>query len=84
VAQKSNLSFKSQLLYISLTDEAPKFGGFPSIFTQWLKLGISNLIHSLGLPRPIIKPHPEEKVGLALGWGAPQNFVVLLQYLHNG
>jgi len=24
----------------------PKFRGFPSIFTQWLKLGSSNLVHS--------------------------------------
>jgi len=34
---------------------------FPSIFTQWLKLATSNFVHSLNLPRPIIKPHPEEK-----------------------
>jgi len=32
--------------------------GSPSIFTQCLKLGSSNLVHSLGLSRPTIKPHP--------------------------
>jgi len=41
--------------------ELPNIWGFPSIFTQWLKVATSNLVHSLGLPRPIIKPHPEEK-----------------------
>jgi len=39
----------------------PKFCGSTSIFTQSLKLGTPNLVHSLGLPRPTIKPHPEEK-----------------------
>ena len=39
----------------------PKIWGFPSIFTQWLKLAISNLVHNMGLPRPTKKPHPEEK-----------------------
>jgi len=33
----------------------------PLSFTQWLKLATSNLVHSLGLPRPTIKPHLEEK-----------------------
>jgi len=28
----------------------------------------------MGLPRAAIKSHPEEKVGVALIWGAPQNF----------
>jgi len=41
--------------------ELPKIWGFPSIFTQWLKLTTSNLAHSLGLPRSTITPHPEEK-----------------------
>jgi len=41
--------------------ELPKIWGSPSIFTQWLKLATSNLVHSLGLPRPTIKPHPEKK-----------------------
>ena len=38
-----------------------KIWGFPSIFTQWLKLATSNLVHILGLPRATEKPHPEEK-----------------------
>jgi len=41
--------------------ELPKFYGSTSIFTQWLKLGTSILVHSLGLPRPTIIPHSEEK-----------------------
>ena len=41
--------------------ELPNICGFPSVFTQWLKLGTSNLVHTLGLPRSTIKPHPEEK-----------------------
>ena len=41
--------------------ELPKFCGSTSIFTGWLKLEISNLVHSLDLPRPTIKLHPEEK-----------------------
>jgi len=41
--------------------ELPIFGGSPSIFIQWLKLLTSNLVHSLGLPRPNVQPHPEEK-----------------------
>jgi len=39
---------------------------FPSIFTQWLNLATSNLVYSLGLPRPIIKSHPEKKVYVTL------------------
>ena len=38
-----------------------KFCGSTSIVTQWLKLRTLSLVHSLGLPRPTIKPHPEEK-----------------------
>jgi len=41
--------------------ELPKIWGYPSIFTQWLKLVSSNLVYSLGLPRLTIKPHPEDK-----------------------
>jgi len=58
--------------------------GFPSIFTQRLKLWTSNLVHSLGLPTPTIKPHPEgSERGLGLGklpyiWGPP---LILLQRL---
>jgi len=42
-------------------EELPKFCGSTSIFTQWLKLGTSNLVYSLGLPKPTINPHPEKK-----------------------
>ena len=42
--------------------ELSKISGFLSIFIQWLS---SNLVHCLGLPRPTIKPHPEEKCTLA-------------------
>jgi len=38
-----------------------KIWEFPSIFAQWLKLATSNLVHCLDLPRPAMKPHPEEK-----------------------
>jgi len=41
--------------------------GSPSIFTQWLKLATSDLVHSLGLPRPIITITPIEKSGHGLG-----------------
>jgi len=46
---------------------SPKFGASPLIFLQRLKLATSNLVHSLGLPMPIIKSHAEERVGVALG-----------------
>ena len=41
--------------------ELPKILGPPLIFLQRLKLAASNLVHSLGLPRPIIKSHPEDQ-----------------------
>ena len=41
--------------------ELPKILGFPIIFLQRLGLGMSNLVHNLGLPKTTIKPHPEEK-----------------------
>jgi len=44
-------------------------GGSRSIFTQWLKLATSNLVNSLGLPRPITKSHPMGKSGCGLGLG---------------
>ena len=44
--------------------ELPKIWQYSSIFTRWLKLATSNLAHSLGLPRFIIKSHTEEKVVL--------------------
>jgi len=41
--------------------------GFPfNIFATAELLATSNLVHSLGLPRPIIKSHPEKKVSAAL------------------
>jgi len=55
---------------------SPKFGASPLIFLQWMKLATSNLLHSLGLPSPILKSHPEEKVGVALGYGSSQIFRV--------
>jgi len=51
---------------------SPKCGGSPSIFTQWLKLATSNLVHSLGLPRPTIKPQPEEKWAWPWAMEAPK------------
>jgi len=41
--------------------ELPKIWGSPLIFVQRLKLATSNLACSWDLPRPTIKPHPEEK-----------------------
>jgi len=38
-----------------------KILGFTMIFLQRLGLATSNLVHSWGLPRPTIKPHPKEK-----------------------
>ena len=48
----------------------------PVIFLQRLKLATSNLVHSLGLPMPIIKSHPEEKWEWPWARGAAQNFGV--------
>jgi len=47
--------------------EFPNIWGSPSIFTQWLKLAASNLINSLGLPRPIIRSQVKSGQGFALG-----------------
>jgi len=38
----------------------------PDMSTQWLKLATSNLLHSLGLLKPIRKSH-KGKAGVALG-----------------
>ena len=51
----------------------PEIWGFPLTFLQWLKLATSNLVYSLGLPRPIIKCHTEKKWTLSCTIGAPQN-----------
>jgi len=40
---------------------------------QRLKLATSNFVRSLGLPRPIIKLHPEEKWAWPWARGTPQN-----------
>ena len=45
----------------------PKISGFPFNIYTMVKLATSNLVHSFGLPRPIIKSHREEKVDVALG-----------------
>ena len=42
-------------------EELPKIVGFPIIFLQRLGLWTLNLVHNPGLPRPTIKPQPEEK-----------------------
>jgi len=52
----------------------PKILGFPLIFLQWLKLATSNLVCSLGLPRPIIKSHPQEKWAWPWARRAPHNW----------
>jgi len=47
--------------------ELPKILGSPIIFLQRLGLPTLNFSHGCGLPRPIIKSHAEERVGVALG-----------------
>jgi len=54
----------------------PKFGGCPLIFVQRLKLSTSNLVHSLGLPRPIIKSNREKKWAWPWARGTPPKFWV--------
>jgi len=48
------------------------------MFTQRLKLATSNLVHGLGLPRPVIISHPEKsgrdpELGISLKFGFPFN-----------
>ena len=50
----------------------PKIWGFPSIFTQWLKLAPSNLVHNLGLPRTT-ENHTQRKSRRSLGLGKLPN-----------
>jgi len=47
----------------------PELGKLPKIlgFPFNISATTSNLVCSLGLPRAIIKSHPEEKVGVAFG-----------------
>jgi len=61
--------------------ELPKIWGFPSIFTQWLKLATSNMVHSLGLPRPTIKPQIEKKWAWPRAREAPL-YSIFLQQQH--
>jgi len=56
----------------------PKLGASPYIFLQRQKPATSNLVHSLAMPRPIIKSHPEKKVEWPWARGAPQIFGVPL------
>ena len=69
------INFKKAFLLaikIYLLNIITKFGGSPLIFLRWLKLAISNLVYSLGLPRPIIKSHLEKtKRGSGL-WKLPK------------
>ena len=41
--------------------------GFPFNISATAESATSNLVHSLGLPRPIIKLHPEEKLWVVSG-----------------
>jgi len=76
MAEASDLKFGTQLGFAKAHDqitpigksggalglqELPKILGFPIIFLQRLGLGMSNLVHNLGLPRPTIKPHAKKK-----------------------
>jgi len=47
------------------------FWGSPLMFLQLLKLATLNLVCSLGLPRAIIKSHPDEKWAWLWTKGAP-------------
>jgi len=57
-------------------ESASKFGFSSLTFLQWLKLATS-LVHSLGLPGPIIRSHPKEKVDIALVSGPLSKFGVI-------
>ena len=61
--------------------ELPEIRASPLIFLQRLKLATSNLVHSLSLPRHIIKSHAERKAGRGPGlkelpkiWSFPSIF----------
>jgi len=56
--------------------ELAQIWGFLSIFTQWLKLATSNLVHSLGLPKPIKHYTQRKKWGWPWAKGASQHFGV--------
>ena len=54
---------------------SPKFEGFPSISTQWLKIAVSKLVYSSGLPRLIKKIIPRGKTGHGLRPGELPNIL---------
>jgi len=56
------------------TRDLPEFG-FPSILLRWVKLAIYNSACSWVSLRRIIKSN--EKVGVTVGWGAPQYLGVI-------
>ena len=64
--------------------ELPKIFGPFLIFLQLLKLANSYLVCSLGLPRPIIKLHPEKKVGVVLGYERSPIFLGAIKHCCNG
>jgi len=51
-----------------------KMRGPPLLFRQRLKITTCNLVHGLGLQRPIIKTHTRKKVGVPQVRGAPKNW----------
>jgi len=54
---------------------SPKLWGSPLIFVRRLKLATSTLACSRCLRWPTIKPHPKEKVGVAIGLGSFQIYL---------
>ena len=50
--------------------EFPEIWGSPLIFLQRLQTATSRLAGRWALPRPITKSHPEEKVGVVMGYGS--------------
>jgi len=75
LAEASDFKFGTQLGFAKahhiITPRGKRGGGqnfvFPILFLQWLRLATSNLSCFWGLPRPIIKSHKKERVGVALG-----------------
>ena len=63
-------------------EELAKIWGFPLIFVQRIKLAISNLACGWCLPRPTIKPHPEEKWAWPLARKAPRYLAFLSRVVH--
>jgi len=86
VCQRPSPNFRRKSGFDSGLRELPKIWGFLfNISAMAEDIATSNLVHSLGLPRPIIKSHPEEKCAWLWARGAPQNFLgsfkIFLQYL---